>query len=283
MGNTLLPRPMGRRESMMRDVDSTPTMPQAVAAAYRRVFRPPFEVPAALIGNALLMAAAWFLLPPRVHDWLFSLTGPLAFPVIMASWMLGDTPSTNVAGHDTAQSLSVLDDGAAFRRWLGARCIVLTSLVGLPCAVIALIIGLQGQPAVKVVAACVVIAILPLGILPVAAWLGLVVPYHARPLRWRWQHRRAWLVIVRWTLLLLAPFVIVPAVASVIISPWVAAARWWSGAPAHPLTNGQFILVALAICATAVLVGLVGLWVAGRLRARRRDRLVRYLTDPAAG
>lgn len=32
---------------------------RAVTDTYRRVFRPPWEVPAALIGNALLMTAAW--------------------------------------------------------------------------------------------------------------------------------------------------------------------------------------------------------------------------------
>jgi hypothetical protein len=32
------------------------------------------------------------------HAFLFSLNGPLAFPVILASWMLADTPATNVMG-----------------------------------------------------------------------------------------------------------------------------------------------------------------------------------------
>jgi hypothetical protein len=74
-----------------------------------------------------------------------------------------------------------LDDGAAFVRRLAARCIVLTSLVGVPCAIIALIIGdVEEQSAFKVIAACVVIAIIPFGILPVAAWVGLLLPYHIR-------------------------------------------------------------------------------------------------------
>src|SRR5438270_299877 len=104
----------------MTHASAPPSLGQAISRAYRRVFRPPFEVPAALVGNALLMAGAWFLLPPSVHEWLFSLHGPLAFPVVMASWMLGDTPSTNAAAHDTSQALTVLDDGTAFRRWLAA-------------------------------------------------------------------------------------------------------------------------------------------------------------------
>lgn len=266
------------------DVDGALTLRKAVADVYRRAFRPPFEVPAALLVNALLMTAAWFLLPPRAHQFVFGLTGPLAFPVIMASWMLGDTPSTNVAGHDKTRALAVLDDGAAFVRWLAARCIVLTSLVGVPCAIIALIIGdVERQSAFKVIAACVVIAIIPFGILPVAAWVGLLLPYHLRPLRWRWDRRRNWRLIARWALLAFSPFVIVPVVSAVIIFPSAALAHWAFGAPAHKLTNAAFVLVAVTVCAMAVLVGIGGLWVAGRLRARRHDRLATYLLDPAAG
>jgi hypothetical protein len=256
---------------------------RAVGLAYRRAFRPPFEIPGALVGNALLMTAAWFLVPPRAHDWLFSLHGPLAFPVVMASWMLGDTPSTNVAGLDTDRALAVLDDGRAFRTWLAARCVVLASFVGVPCAIIALVIGVQGQPVIKVVAACLVILILPFGILPISAWLGLLLPYHLRPLRWRWEHRTDWRRIARWLVLLLAPFVVVPAVAGLIVGPSLVVARWGFGAPAVPLSQPAFVLVALSICAVAVLAAWFGLWGAGRLRQWRHDQLAGYLRNVEAG
>jgi hypothetical protein len=55
-----------------------------VADEYRRVVRPPWEIPTVLVTNGALMAAAWFLLPPRAHAFMFSLNGPLAFPVILA-------------------------------------------------------------------------------------------------------------------------------------------------------------------------------------------------------
>ncbi len=264
-------------------VTSQSTRRSAVADMYRRVFRPPLEIPLALITNAVLVTLAWFLVPPRVHDWLFSLHGPLAFPVVVASWMLGDTPSTNVAGLDTTKALSVLEDAAAFRNWLLARCVVLTSLVGVPTAVIALVMGFQGQPVVKVVAVCVVLAILPFGILPIAAWLGLLLPYHPKTIRWRWDHRRDWRRIARWGLLLLAPFVIVPAVATIVVSPSLWLAREVFGAPHPPLTDTRFALVAATICASALLAGWVGLWGAGRLRIRQHDRLASYLRDPSAG
>jgi hypothetical protein len=193
------------------DVDGALTLRKAVADVYRRAFRPPFEIPAALLINALLMTAAWFLLPPRAHQFV------------------------------------------------------------------------ERQSAVKVIAACVVIAIIPFGILPVAAWVGLLLPYHLRPLRWRWDRRRNWRLIARWALLAFSPFVIVPVVSAVIIFPSAALAHWAFGAPAHKLTNAEFVLVAVTACAMAVLVGIGGLWVAGRLRVRRHDRLATYLLDPAAG
>ena len=258
-------------------------MRSAVAEMYRRVFRPPFEIPLALVTNAVLVTLAWFLVPPRVHDWLFGLHGPLAFPVVVASWMLGDTPSTNVAGLDTTKALSVLEDAAAFRMWLLARSVVLTSLVGVPTAIIALVMGFQGQPVVKVVATCVVLAILPFGILPIAAWLGLLLPYHPKTIRWRWDHRRDCAGLPAGGCCCSPPSSSCPPSPP---SSWLPR----SGSPTksserhstHSPTS-RFVLVAVTICATALLSGWVGLWGAGRLRIRQHDRLASYLRNPSAG
>jgi hypothetical protein len=254
-----------------------------VSQEYRRVFRPPFEIPLALVGNAALLTVAWFLLPPRAHDWMFALHGPLAFPVILASWMLGDTPATNVIAADVPRAMSVLEDEEAFRTWLLARTVVLTTLVGLPTAIVALVLGFEGQPAAKVAATCVVLVILPFGVLPITSWLGLLLPYHVRPLRWRWAHRKQLRQVVRWVLLLTAPFVVVPAVSVIVVLPSLAVAHWLFGAPHHPLTNVEFLLVAVSVCATALVTGLLGLSVAARLRRHRSGRLAGYLQDPTAG
>ena len=66
-------------------VGAVPGLRRAVVSEYRRVMRPPWDIPTALVTNGALMAAAWFLLPPRAHAFMFSLNGPLAFPVILAS------------------------------------------------------------------------------------------------------------------------------------------------------------------------------------------------------
>src|SRR3954454_7578487 len=127
-------------------VDAVPGLRQAVLSEYRRVITPPWEIPTALVTNGVLMVAAWFLLPPRAHAFLFSLNGPLAFPVILASWMMSDTPATNVMGSSPAVALSVLNDQAAYWRWLAARCIVIGSIVGLLCAVGVMYVGLGHYP-----------------------------------------------------------------------------------------------------------------------------------------
>jgi hypothetical protein len=100
------------------------------------------------------MAAAWFLLPPRAHAFMFSLNGPLAFPVILASWMLADTPATNGMGSSPALALSVLEDQASYWRWLAARCIVIGSVIGVACAAGVMYVGVGHYPWSEIVWAC---------------------------------------------------------------------------------------------------------------------------------
>jgi hypothetical protein len=66
-------------------MEAVPPLRRAVVSEYRRVVRPPWEIPTALVTNGALMVAAWFLLPPRAHAFLFSLNGPLAFPVVLCA------------------------------------------------------------------------------------------------------------------------------------------------------------------------------------------------------
>ena len=54
-------------------VDAVPGLRQAVVTEFRRVARPPWEIPTALVTNGVLMVAAWFLLPPRARAFLSSL------------------------------------------------------------------------------------------------------------------------------------------------------------------------------------------------------------------
>src|SRR3954470_16372340 len=258
-------------------MDAVPDLRQSGASEYPRVVPPPRDIPRVLLTNGALMAAAWFLLPPRAHAFMFSLNGPLAFPVILASWMLADTPATNVMGSNPALALSVLQEHAAYWRWLAARCIVIGSLIGVGCAAGVLYVGLGHYPWSEIVAACAVVTLLPVGVLPVAAWLGIMFPYHPQSLRWRWQHRRAWRTNLRWAALGFAPFLYVPLIGIAILTPGVELARSVKQ-PGQRLTPPQFGVSAAVVCATAIAAAALGLWVARRLLAWRTRQLDAYLS-----
>lgn len=260
-----------------------PGFRRTLADEYRRVIQPPWEIPTVLITNGTLMIAAWFLLPPRVHDFLFSLDGPLAFPVVLASWMLADTPATNAMGANPGLALSVLEHPTGYRRWLAARCIVLGSLIAIPSGIAVVFVGVGGGYSwSEVLWACVLLVLLPVGVLPIAAWLGIVFPFRLRTLRWRWQHRRAWVTQLRWAVLVLAPFVFVPLIGAAVLAPAIEVARSIK-MPGQRLTEAQFGLVAALGCVAALLAAAIGLWGARPLLARRANRLTTYLSDNATG
>lgn len=85
----------------------------------------------------------------------------------------------------------------------------------------------------------------------------------------------------RWVILLLAPFVVVPLVAGIIVGPSLLVARAL-GAPETPLSTGSFVLLAACIVGCALLAAWGGLVLASALRSGRRERLERYLLDPEA-
>ena len=232
--------------------------------------------------NGALMVAAWFLLPPRAHAFLFSLTGPLDVPGDLGLLDARRYPSTNVMGSSPTLALSVLRDQSAYWRWLAARCIVIGSLIGVACAAGVMYVALGHYPWSEIVWASAPVAFLPIGVLPVAAWLGIVFPYHPRSLRWRWQHRRTWHTHLRWVVLALAPFFYVPLIGLAILSPGVQLARSIK-LPGQRLMPAQFGISAAVVCATAVVAAAIGLWVARRLLAWRTTRLTAYLASTEKG
>ena len=179
-------------------------------------------------------------------------------------------------------ALSVLQDHAAYWRWLAARCIVIGSLVGVVCAAGVLYVGLGHYPLSEIVGACALVTLLPVGVLPVAAWLGIMFPYHPHSLRWRWRHRRAWRTNLRWAVLVFAPFFYVPLIGIAILTPGVELARSMK-LPGQRLTPAQFGISAAVVCATAVVAAAIGLWVARRLLTWRASRLAAYLASTENG
>jgi hypothetical protein len=196
--------------------------------------------------------------------------------------MLADTPATNVMGGNPALALSVLQNQAAYWRWLAARCIVIGSIIGVACAAGVFYVGIGHYPWSEIAWACALVACLPIGVLPVAAWLGILFPYHPRTLRWRWEHRRAWRTHLRWAVLVFAPFLYVPMIGIAILTPGVELARSLK-LPDQRLTAAQFGIAAAVVCATAIVAAVLGLWVARRLPAWRTAHLTGYLANHERG
>ena len=266
------------------DAAESTRLGRLVRLEFRRALRPPYVAPSVVVTNGLLMTAAWFLLPTRWQDALFSLHGTFAFALVLASWMYADVPATNVLGLGAHRSLEALDDPVALGRLLNARDIVLWMLVTPICVLVALGIGIYETQWTRMVVTVVTIIVPPFGALGVAAWLGVRFPYHPISLAERWRQRRSWRHMwVRWLALVLLPYVIVPTLAVVALLPSYAL---WT-----VTGNGQYApLDDLRLAAGGLLALVVSLamWRFGRrgsLRLVRRhaEYLKSYLADPSRG
>jgi hypothetical protein len=260
------------------------TLAQAVRAELRRALRPPYDVPAVVIVNGALMAACWTLLPPQAADAVFRLHSPLAFAMVLAVWMYADVPATNLLGADAGRSAAALADPAMLRRLWYAKNLVLWSLATPVCLLVAVAIGAhEGRPVTTALTA-VWIATVPLGALGAAAWLGIRFPYHPLPLRRRWAGRRRWPAMwLRWAVLVLLPYAVVPFLAGVVTLPSVL--LWHALAPAagDPISDPQFAWGLFADVVVTAVAWPAGHWYGTRLAARRRYRLAAYLSDPGRG
>ncbi len=235
--------------------------------------------------NATLVTVAWLWLPLPLQDLLFSLHGALAFPVVMASWMLADVPATNILGSDAERTVAAIDDPAALRRLIYAKNAVLWLLVTPVCVLVAIGIGIDRERWTTTVVTIIGIIVVPIGSLGIAGWLGIYYPYHPLPLADRWRDRRPFgRMVVRWATLCLLPYAIVPAIINLLAAPafvaWIVATDHGTSTriPDSDLAIGVGITAVLS--AVAFFLGhRAGL----RLIRRRRDRLVEFLGRPELG
>jgi hypothetical protein len=258
---------------------------RAVRQEVARVLHPPYETLITVALNAALMSSAWFFLPPELFDELFSLHGSLAFAFVLSSWMYSDVPATNVLAPDGLRVMAAIDRPRTLRRLLLAKATVLWCIVAPVCLVVSFAMGAGSADPIAAVYSAIAIAIVPFGVLSVSAWLGILFPYHPVPIRYRWSQRRRWkTMLVRWGTLVLLPYAIVPGLTAVFLAPSLLV---WGVTSPSGLTKklpdndvGLGIALACAIAVAAVYLGHhVSLW----LIARRRDRLVAYLSDPTLG
>jgi hypothetical protein len=257
----------------------------AIKAEYKRMLTIRRDDLVAVAVNAGLVTICWFLLPDTALNWLFALHGALAFAYVLEMWMLADAPATNVLGRDPDRALSLLQDPAAMRQWLRAKHIALWTFVGPPCAVVALVIGIARGQYMQAVAVALIVLSLPLGVLSIAAWIGIWLPYHPRGLLWRWRHRsdrRG--AVLRWGILVLLPFLVVPVIAVLLLTPTLLI--WTLVAHPQPLRDvgpaGLWLGTAVA-CAVSLIVFAPGPVITSKIARRRLDRLSGYLSNPEHG
>jgi hypothetical protein len=153
------------------------------------------------------------------------------------------------------------------------------------CAVVALISGILHHSFLFTVYTVVAIGVLPFGVLAVSAWVGTLFPYHPMPLRYRWEHRRPGKrMLVRWSVLVVTPYVLVPMLASLMLVPSLP--LWGFTAP-HGLSEklpDHDLGIGIAVaCLIALAVSIGGQRLGGAIIERRRTKLRAFLSDPVRG
>ena len=255
----------------------------AVRAELRLAFTSPYVAPLVVAGNAGLVIVCWRFLPVGLQDWLFHFHGALAFPMVLATWMLADVPATNVLGNDPHRALAVLDDPAALRRLLYAKSVALWLLVCPACAIVALIVGATTGDWPEAGLIAIWILLVPAGTLGFSSWLGIYWPYHPRRLDWRWQHRRSRRTTLRWLTLILAPYGVVPLIEVLVLLPALVAWLATGGDPDATIPDDEFLFIVVASGVVAAATFVIGHRTAARIAARRRTGLRAYLADPDRG
>ena len=161
--------------------------------------------------------------------------------------------------------------------------IVLWLLVSPLCAVVAVVAGLVSRSLLATAYTVVAIGILPFGVLAVSAWVGIVFPYHPMPLRFRWEHRRPWRrMLVRWGALAVTPYVLVPILATLMLTPSLLI--WGFTAPSglsQKLPDHDFGLGVAVACVIAVGCAAGGQRLGVRVMRQNRTKLAEFLSDPA--
>ena len=193
---------------------------QAVRVEFSRALHSPFVVPSVVVCNGLLMASLWWLAPKDWKNSLFSLHAPLAFALVLGGWMIAVVPATNLLGPDARRTGAALDDPVTFRRLLYAKNVVLWVFVAPVCSLVAVVVGASNHDYAAMVITVIAITVMPFGVLGISAWVGIRIPYHPISMRKRWTNRRSWRHMwVRWLLLVVTPYALVPALAIAFITP----------------------------------------------------------------
>jgi hypothetical protein len=183
--------------------------------------------------------------------------------------------------------------------------VVLWLFVAPLCSLLAIALGYRQHDLLIVLTAIVAICVIPVGCLPVAALVGIRWPYHPLELKYRWEHRHPLpRMIVRWAILVVVPYGLVPALAILMTVPalvvivranednshvvhFINAFGRQVGVHVHAGTRSpsaaMFIVCVAITRGLAILTWLVGRGMDLRLIRRRHVELVHWLSDPTMG
>lgn len=256
-----------------------------VGAELSRLFRAPRAELGVIAFNAVIVAVGWFVLPAGLKDWLFDkVPGPIAFAIVLETWLLSDVTSTNVFGHDVDAALAALHRPGGVRGLLRVKVTALALLIGAPCAVVAVAIAAHlGSVTAGLVFVPILLA-LPFSVVLISAAVGIVLPYKIRSLRWRWTQRRSWRTTARWLAAVLIPYWLVGLLATALIVPaFVVASRVTAPRVAGAPPTATIALAGLFSCIVAAVAAAVVPWLWEWLAMSVRAPLAEYLSDPRAG
>nr|WP_296767961.1 hypothetical protein [Rhodococcus sp. (in: high G+C Gram-positive bacteria)] len=251
----------------------------ALAAECSRIRRNPTDTLGTVAFNAVLMIAAWMLVPRNL---LFTWTGPSGFALALEGWMYADVTASNVLAPDSRRALAAMNTRRDFLRLLTAKAVALWMLIAPLCATVAVVVGFYDGRWLFTVCVVVAVALCPFGALAGTALVGIVFPYHQRSLQWRWQQRRHVGGLVRWGALLVIPYVVFPMFSA--LTAAVPLMIWRIG-----VSDGSRIETAdFAVCVVVAIAISAGLWWASRRVAvwwieRHGVSLRAYLNDPDRG
>ena len=275
----------GAHRAPLHEVPLPETFREAIRLEFRRAFHFPFDTPIVIVINAALMSGCWFLLPSALKDNVFTFHGTLDFPVVLCAWMYSDVPTTNVLGADARRMVRALGDRVMLHRMLLAKSAVLWLLITPFCLAVSLYAMTYDRHPFAFVFSAVWIAIVPLGFLGLAAWLGIRFPYHPMPVRYRLSHlhprfRMLW----RWITLIFLPYALVPALGILLMVP---SAILWGVTSQTALANDvptHFRALGVGVaCVVAVIAGIIGLRGSLAMMSKRESTLRSVLSDPTWG
>ncbi len=254
----------------------------ALETELSRMRRHPADTIAVVALNGVLMTIVWFALP---RSWFFVFTGPSGYALALATWMYADVTATNVLAADRERALELLDDPESMRTVLRAKQTALWLIVAPLCSVVAIACGFFEQDWPYTVLVVLAVAVIPVGALAVSGLVGVLYPYHARSLTWRWRERHRFRpVILRWSMLSVMPFLVYPLTAILILA--IPLGTWWLVTEfdgGHRVPTPVFALCLLGTTLIAFACWMTAHRFAVHWIGQHSATLREYLSDPDRG